>query len=43
MRTVAASYTAEIELPRKPLKSVQLVLEGEARLNYRTRFSLKEK
>ncbi|MCE5306059.1 MAG: hypothetical protein LLG20_00295 [Acidobacteriales bacterium] len=43
MRTIAASYTAEIELPHNPPKSVQLVLEGEARLNYRTRFSLKEK
>jgi hypothetical protein len=43
MRMIAGSYTAEIELPRKPLKSVQLDLEGEARLNYRTRFTFKEK
>ncbi len=43
VRTIAGSYTAEIELPRKPMKSVQLVLEGEARLNYRARFTLKEK
>jgi hypothetical protein len=43
MRIIAGSYVAEIELPRKPLKSVQLELEGEARLNYRTRFTFKEK
>jgi hypothetical protein len=43
MRIVAGSYSAEIELPRKPLKSVQLNLEGDARLNYRTRFTFKEK
>lgn len=43
MRIIAGSYAAEIELPGKSLKSVQLVLEGEARLNYRTRFTFKEK
>jgi hypothetical protein len=43
MRIIAGGYAAEIELPRKSLKSVQLVLEGEARLNYRTRFTFKEK
>jgi hypothetical protein len=43
MRVIAGSYAAEIELPRKPLKSVQLQLEGEARLNYRARFTFKEK
>ncbi len=43
MRTIAASYIAQIELPHNPPKSVQLVLEAEARLNYRTRFTLKEK
>jgi hypothetical protein len=43
MRIIAGSYTAEIELPRKPLKSVQLELEGDARLNYRTRVTFKEK
>jgi hypothetical protein len=43
MRIIAGSYSAEIELPRKPLKSVQLELEGEAHLNYRTRFTFKEK
>lgn len=43
MRTIADSYTAEIELPRKPLKSIQLQLEGETRLTYRARFNLKEK
>jgi hypothetical protein len=43
MRIIAGSYAVEVELPRKPLKSVQLQLEGEARLNYRTRFTLKEK
>ncbi len=43
MRTIVSSYAAEIELPRRGLKNVQVALEGEARLNYRSRFVLKEK
>jgi hypothetical protein len=41
MGTIVSHYTLTIELPKKPLKDLQIQLESPERLIYRTRFTLK--